>query len=87
MDFKRMYSSITDKSLKENSLPLDLDTKLKKSGRKKQTKPKKLLDRFMNYKDDILKFMHNFEVPFDNNLAERGIRMIKVQQCPSCISG
>ena len=80
MDFKRMYSSITDKGLKENPPPLDLDTKPKKRGRRKQTKPKNLLDRFMDYKDDILRFMHNFEVPFDNNLAERDIRMTKVQQ-------
>jgi hypothetical protein len=80
MDFKRLYGSITDKGLKENPPPLDLDTKPKKRGRKKQTKPKNLLDRFMDYKGDILRFMHNFEVPFDNNLAERDIRMTKVQQ-------
>lgn len=79
-DFEMMYDYITKMGLEENPLPLDLDTKPKKRGRKKQTKPKNLLDRFVDYKGDILRFMYDFEVPFDNNLAERDVRMMKVQQ-------
>ena len=79
-DFEMMYDHITKMGLKENPLPLDLNTRPKKRGRKKQTKQKNLLDRFVNYKDDILRFMRNFEVPFDNNQAERDVRMVKVQQ-------
>lgn len=39
-----------------------------------------LLHRLRDYQVQILRFLHRFEVPFDNNLAERDIRMMKVQQ-------
>ena len=39
-----------------------------------------LLQRLRDYQALILRFMHSFLVPFDNNLAERDVRMMKVQQ-------
>ena len=32
------------------------------------------------YKAAVLGFVHDFEVPFDNNEAERNLRMIKLKQ-------
>ena len=33
-----------------------------------------------NYKDAIVDFITDFKKPFDNNLAERDVRMIKVKE-------
>nr|WP_221895141.1 IS66 family transposase [Bathymodiolus japonicus methanotrophic gill symbiont] len=51
-----------------------------KRERIKRSKARNLLERLINYEEDVLRFMTNAWVPFTNNAAENSIRMTKVQQ-------
>ena len=76
--FDQCYDRIIKQAYKENPFP---QTWLgeKKRGRKKKGKTLSLLERLVEYKDSICLFIKNFAVPFDNNQAERDIRMVKTK--------
>lgn len=75
---KTQYDQIIQEGLNANPLPDKKEQR--KRGRPKKTKAQNLLIRLRDYKNDILAFVDDFNVPFDNNLSERDLRMIKTQQ-------
>jgi transposase len=77
-EFDRRYDQIIAQSYKENPLPAP-DTTGKKRGRQKKGKNRALAERLDKHKASVCLFVHDFAVPFDNNQAERDIRMIKTK--------
>ena len=74
--FDKRYDELIEQARNENPVP---ETTEKKRGRKKKGKILALVDHLANYKTSVCLFIRNFHVPFDNNQAERDIRMIKVK--------
>ena len=74
--FDRQYDEIIKTAYGENPLP---ETTAKKRGRKKKGKVLNLIGRLEKYKASVCLFIKNLCVPFDNNQAERDLRMVKVK--------
>jgi transposase len=74
----QQYDTILSKALLEE--PPDSPAKSGKRGRKAKNKSLRLIETFQQKKEQTLRFLYESKVPFDNNLAERDLRMIKVKQ-------
>ena len=70
------YDRIITTAYRENPEPEAIPGR---KGRRKRGKVLALIDRLRKYKDEVCLFIKNFAVPFDNNQAERDLRMVKVK--------
>jgi transposase len=75
-EFEARYDAALAEGLKMNPPPEPTGER----GRPKRGKAGSLVDRLIEHKGATLAFMEDFAVPFDNNQAERDIRMAKLRE-------
>lgn len=73
----RLFEQIVDRADQQNP---PAQRQPGQRGRVAQSVPRNLIDRLNEHQDAYLRFVVDFRVPFDNNLAERDLRMSKLQQ-------
>jgi transposase len=71
------YEQIIARGHEQNPPPTQRTAKRGPIGRSKTANLHARLDE---HRDEVLRFAHDFRVPFDNNQAERDLRMVKLQQ-------
>ena len=75
-EFESRYDAVLEAGLKANPPPEPTG----KRGRPQRGKAQNLLERLRAYERATLAFREDFAIPFDNNQAERDIRMTKVRE-------
>ena len=77
--YRKRYNKLLVDAEKECPAPKD-KRKPGQRGRMKRSKSRNLLERLVEFQEDVLRFMDDKDVPFTNNQGENDLRMTKVQQ-------
>ena len=76
-EYLEKYDTLVEEGIRSNPIP---ERKPGKRGRPAKGKIRSLVERFKDFKEDILRFAHNWTVPFTNNTAEQAIRFARVKE-------
>lgn len=84
-DYESQYDEILKEGRRANPRPQQIaETQSEEEGkdkvRQKRAPSLNLVLRLERHKTEVLRFMYDLRVPFTNNLAERDLRMIRLQQ-------
>jgi transposase len=74
-----LYDAIVSRGLAFHEQQPPLAKRTGARGKQARRPGHNLLIRLRDFKDDVLRFLSNFAVPFTNNQAEQDIRMMKVK--------
>jgi len=78
--FLRRYDRLIKKADRLNPPPTQESGDAPKKKRQPLSPQRRLLNRLLRRRDEVLRFMTDLSVPFDNNGTERDLRMVKLQQ-------
>ncbi len=81
-DFLRRYDKLVKKADLLNPPPpkTEVEAESTKNNPVQQPTPRRLINRLQRSRDEVLRFVSDLSVPFDNNGSERDLRMVKLQQ-------
>jgi transposase len=87
-DLVERFHALLTTGLVANLPPPDQERRPGQRSRLAQTPARNLLERLLLQPDEVLAFLDDLAIPFDNNQAERDLRDLKVQQKVSgCFRG
>ena len=78
-EYEDRYTAIIAAGMEANPPPTRANSPHRR-GRLKQSDAGNLVQRLDKLRTETLRYLHDFHIPFDNNQAERDVRMMRVQQ-------
>jgi transposase len=80
VDLVERYQALLKTGLAANPPPPEQERRPGQRGRLAQSPARNLLERLLLQQGEVLAFLDDLAIPFDNNQAERDLRDLKVQQ-------